>query len=362
MGNAAAVAFGGQSLGSEIATNWIGLDVESLTTLVVSGRRAAVRSAIPFAANARFLENLSTANSDFGASNIFFRDNTGVALGGAYNAADVLLNWQAAGYYRMFFTANSDDLRFSNAVNGQILINSHVNQMTLNSTAGMSFGAQTGTNGNQFFNFAQGAWTPPIAGDAVGVLLTQAGSFTNNGVARGRVAAWLINGFSYASSSGSVSEADTLTVGGMVTSAPGVTITTRQSLNVIGGRSRFSSTMMFPPITPAALGSGNVNNWAGLLTGSANNGMRHWARISGNATTSVLTGIDATAVQDGDTFELTNVSANAIDISHQDAASTAANRIITPSGVTYVLAADETVIVRYDATTARWRLLGGTGA
>ena len=120
--------------------------------------------------------------------------------------------------------------------------------------------------------------------------------------------------------------------------------------------------MQFPPINPAALASGNNNNWAGLLTGSANNNMRHWARIQGNATTSVLTGIDSTTSQDGDTFELTNVSANAIDISDQDAASTAANRIITPSGVTYILAADETVLVRYDVATARWRLLGGTGA
>jgi hypothetical protein len=90
--------------------------------------------------------------------------------------------------------------------------------------------------------------------------------------------------------------------------------------------------------------------------------MRHWARISGNVVTSVLTGIVTTVIQDGDSFELTNVSANAINITHQDIASAAANRIISPTGATYILGVDETVLIRYDATTARWRLLSGTGA
>ncbi len=120
--------------------------------------------------------------------------------------------------------------------------------------------------------------------------------------------------------------------------------------------------MEYPPINPVALGAGNNNDWVGLLTNAVSGLMRHWARISGNVVTSVLTGISATAAEDGDTFELTNVAANAIDIAHQDVASVATNRIISPTGVTYVLAADETVRIRYDSTTARWRLLGGTGA
>jgi hypothetical protein len=201
-----------------------------------------------------------------------------------------------------------------------------------------------------------------VGGDWADFLLTQAGNLTVGGLAMGRVSSWVINPVSYAASTGSVGNADTLTVGGFPTSSPGVTITDRQSLFVIGGRSRHASAMQYNPINPAALSSGNNNDWAGLLTGSANNGMRHWARISGDAVTSVITGIDSTAAQDGDSFELTNISANTINITNQDAASAAANRIITGTGATYVLAADETVIVRYDATTARWRLLAGTGA
>ena len=134
------------------------------------------------------------------------------------------------------------------------------------------------------------------------------------------------------------------------------------ALTLSGGRTRVQGAMEYPPINPAALAAGNTNDWAGLLTNAVNPLMRHWARISGNVVTSVLTGISATVAEDGDTFELTNVAANAIDIAHQDVASVAANRIISPTGVTYVLAADETVRIRYDSTTARWRLLGGTGA
>lgn len=127
-------------------------------------------------------------------------------------------------------------------------------------------------------------------------------------------------------------------------------------------RETLLGTEQAPPISPAALGAGNNNNWTGLLTNTSNTAMRHWARISGNATTSVLTGINATAAQDGDTFKLTNVSANSIDISHQDAASTAANRIISPTGATYQLGPDESCEIIYDTTTSRWRILWGSGA
>ena len=165
----------------------------------------------------------------------------------------------------------------------------------------------------------------------------------------------------YANSTGTVSNAETLTVGGFVTSAPGVTITERQSLHVIGGRSRFKSSMQYDPISPTALGAGDNDDWAGLLTATANNGMRHWCRISG-VSGSILTGIDAGAVQDGDAFKITNVSAFAITFGHQDAASVAANRIISPSGVDYLVGPDETAEIIYDSTTARWRITGGTGA
>jgi hypothetical protein len=231
MQNALTILFG-LGIGSEIATDWIGLDMEALTGLVVSGNRIAVRSAIINAAVNFLILNTGGAQSDFGAGNVHVDDDTSFSMGNVIATPDAEMQWLPA----------------------------------------------------------------------------------NN------------------------------------------------ALDLSGGRIRVRGAMEYPPITPAAFGAGNTNDWTGLLTDAVSASMRHWARVSGNAVTSVLTGIDTTVVEDGDTFELTNISANAIEITHQDAASLAANRIITPTAVTYVLAADETVIVRYDTTTARWRLLGGTGA
>jgi hypothetical protein len=231
MFNASTILFG-LGIGSEICTDWIGLDMEVLTGLVVSGSRIAVRSAIINNAANFLIQNTGGAQSDFGAGNVHVDDDTSFSMGNVIATPDAEMQWLPA----------------------------------------------------------------------------------NN------------------------------------------------ALDLSGGRIRVRGAMEYPPITPAAFGAGNTNDWTGLLTDAVSASMRHWARVSGNAVTSVLTGIDTTVVEDGDTFELTNISANAIEITHQDAASLAANRIITPTAVTYVLAADETVIVRYDTTTARWRLLGGTGA
>ncbi len=231
MQNALTILFG-LSLGSEIATDWIGLDMEALTGLVVSGNRIAVRSAIINNAANFLIQNTGGAQSDFGDGDVHVNDDVSFSFGNTIAAPD-----------------------------------------------------------------AEAQWLP-----------------ANN------------------------------------------------ALDFSGGRVRVRGAMEYPPITPAAFPAGDTDDWTGLLTDAFSASMRHWARVSGNATTSVLTGIDATAAEDGDTFELTNISANAIDISDEGAGSAAANRIITPTGVTYVLAADETVIVRYDTTTVRWRLLGGTGA
>lgn len=231
MQNALTILFG-LSLGSEIATDWIGLDMEVLTGLVVSGSRIAVRSAIINNVANFLIQNTGGAQSDFGDGDVHINDDVSFSLGNTIAAPDAEMQWLPA----------------------------------------------------------------------------------NN------------------------------------------------ALDFSGGRIRVRGAMEYPPIAPAALGAGNTNDWTGLLTDAVSAAMRHWARISGNVVTSVLTGIDTTVVEDGDTFELTNVSANTIEITHEDAASSAANRFITPTGVTYVLAADETVIIRYDTTTSRWRLLGGTGA
>ena len=350
--------------GIENLTGYIVVEVDALP-FGGNVTKRALRSGLTAATNTLMIENTGGANSDFGAGGVHFDDNAPVQFGGtAFNAQDASIFWAPAGFLEFFFAANGDSFELSNAVNNQIVMagDTTSSELALDFTRGLTVGAPS-TLGNQFCNFAQPALTVPVGGDWAGILLTQAGNLSIGALAMGRVSAWVINGTSLAAGTGSIGNTDTLTVGGMVTSSPGITVTERQSLHVIAGRSRFQSVMQYDPITPATLAAGTTQDYAGLLTGTANNGMRHWARLAGDgAGTSALGGIDATFAQDGDTFKLTNVSANNVTLNDQDAGSVAANRIISPTGANYVLGPDESAEIVYDLTTARWRILYGTGA
>lgn len=351
-----AVALFQPSGGIETMTAYYGVDINSITfgggLNVVSG----IRSAITAGTNRRFLENTGGAQSDFGTGTINFDDVAGVQLG---TSNDILIAWGAGGFMFWQWAATADQLRWTNVATNRYILETENGNADGELNIGMerfSFG-QTGAVGNQVGNFVANARTIGVAGEWADFLLTQAGSLTVDGNAMSRVSAWVINGVSYASSSGTVTNADTLTVGGFPTSSPGVTITERQSLHVIGGRSRMQSTVQYDPIVPAALAAGDTDNWGGLLTGTANNGMRRWARITGNASGSRITGIDAGSAQDGDTFDLTNVGSEAIILVHEDTGSTAANRFLVQNSVNFILLPDATCVIRYDSTDSRWRTL-----
>ena len=351
--------------GVENITAYYGLDWVNMAFGGASAVSSVVRSNQVSGTNRRFLDHTGTATSRLRGQIQIDVDLVGITYGASL---DFQVGWAAANFYfEQQNTAPAGQLRKSSVAVGAtaqrwLFTASSRAEFTWDCDR-FSIGAQIGTNGNQVGNFVTPARTVTVGGDWADFLLTHAGSLTVNALALGRVSAWVINPVSYAASTGSVANADTLTVGGFPTSSPGVTITLRQSLFVIGGRSRFASVMQYNPITPAVLAAGNNNDWAGLLTGSPNNGMRHWARVQGDGGgTSVITGIDATAVQDGDTFKLTNISANNVTLGHQDANSAAANRIISPTGANYVLGADESAEIIYDLTTARFRILYGSGA
>ena len=351
-----AVALFQPSAGTESMTAYYGVDIDAIP-FGGNVTKRGIRSNLAAASNTRFIDGAGTAQSDLRGTLNFPVDLVGIQYGAS---TDWFEAWAAGGFkIEQQNTGAVEQLRKSFPAAGRMLFDwSNDMELTVNAQLGFSLGAQSGANGNQFGNFVTANLTPGAAGDYTGFLLTHAESYFNNGLTRGRVSAWVINGFSYGNDSGTVNNADTLTVGGMVTSSPGVTIDERQSLNVIAGRSRFQSAMQYDPINPAALASGDTDDWAGLLTGSPNNNMRHWARISGNADqTSTLTGIDAGSAQDGDTFELTNISANTVTLSHEDTGSSAANRFAIPGNLNYVLTEGESVRIRYDSTTSRWRVM-----
>jgi hypothetical protein len=95
--------------------------------------------------------------------------------------------------------------------------------------------------------------------------------------------------------------------------------------------------------------TGTQNNFA-LTTGAT-------LLRCNNASLLTLTGLSAGV--DGQRITIVSIGAGQVDVSHQDAGSTAANRLINCAtvGKTSLAAGTGVATYQYDATTARWRLL-----
>src|SRR5262249_11790086 len=65
---------------------------------------------------------------------------------------------------------------------------------------------------------------------------------------------------------------------------------------------------------------------------------------------------------DGPQEMLTNIGRANLNIKHPDPGSSRANPIITPDGVDYIISPPESVVLRYDGATQRWRVIGRAGA
>jgi phage-related tail fiber protein len=76
-------------------------------------------------------------------------------------------------------------------------------------------------------------------------------------------------------------------------------------------------------------------------------------RLSSSAA-ATITGIAAGA--SGDTRVLINVGSFSITLAHQTA-STAANQFLVSFGADYILSANAAVVIVYDATTTKWRVI-----
>lgn len=100
-------------------------------------------------------------------------------------------------------------------------------------------------------------------------------------------------------------------------------------------------------VSPASIGANqNDYNPANLAVASV-------LRLTSSASFSV-TGIAGGA--SGRMLILHNVGANNLVLTHEDAASTAGNRISIQNGFPFLLAPNGSVLVTYDSTTARWRI------
>lgn len=112
------------------------------------------------------------------------------------------------------------------------------------------------------------------------------------------------------------------------------------------GRARFAGDLSVSAYSPAAF-TGTQNNYS--------LGTRSYVRLDGSSTP-VITGIKANNA-DGKALFISNVGAASIQFNNQDSGSDAANRIITGTGANVTLAADASLTLIYDSSTARWRKL-----
>lgn len=80
-------------------------------------------------------------------------------------------------------------------------------------------------------------------------------------------------------------------------------------------------------------------------------------RLTGAAPT--LRGITAPMI--GQLLLVVNASGTTVSVKNQDANPTAANRIITGTGSDITLADSASILLKYDLTTSRWRIVGGSG-
>lgn len=94
------------------------------------------------------------------------------------------------------------------------------------------------------------------------------------------------------------------------------------------------------------------------VSNDVNFGNTSLIRLTGS-TNQTITGISNGA--DGKLLTIINAGVNPAIISNQSASSTQANRIITGTASDLVLAIDSSILLTYDSSSSRWRIVGGAG-
>jgi hypothetical protein len=128
----------------------------------------------------------------------------------------------------------------------------------------------------------------------------------------------------------------------------GLTRATARVLNLSGGAS--AGTLRAVPDSPAQI-TADQNNYA------AGTGRSLFYRLSTDASRNI-TGFNPAGGtnQDGELHYFINVGSFDIVLKHEDAASTAANRFLNSTGADLTLTANQTALLVYDGTSARWRV------
>lgn len=302
----------------------------------------------------QFLFHSGVASAEFtnSAFRMRFDDNAGIEFG---TGNDVLVRWDGATFNFEF--AAGGDLEFTGPSAGEIVLSTPtaVDAIQLD-FAHISFGTTTGLPASNWFTIfsAPNLRSPVVGGEYSDVLWTAGGTIDIDGLAISDLQAFKINSPSVILSGGTIANMSNLFVSAM----PSFGAPLRQALRVTG-RTTIDGVMNNGSLQPAQI-TANQNDYQL----GQNNNQRTMNLLDSDAAYNI-TGIDSadSFAQIGDRICLYNEGAFNLTLTNQDVLSLAANRIITSTGVSYILGPNECVWLWYDDTgTARWRMLEGTGA
>lgn len=113
-------------------------------------------------------------------------------------------------------------------------------------------------------------------------------------------------------------------------------------------------------VTPSALAAGNNNDYNPSGLGGETSSGAYCLRLTGDAGgTSAITGIDGglNYTLGGRELLCINVGSFAIAVKHDDAASAADNRILTPTGAAITFNTNDSFSLWYDSSSGRWRMV-----
>lgn len=354
----------GSSLGTESYAAYHGIHFENLTALTPSGFNVVVFSALVASAKNLFISNTGGAASQDageyrwigGGRPTVLQDGVGLFLG---LTRDVEIRWAATDQLQFVPTADTND-GFDFSWNHTLNFLSW-NAFSTASPFGLrvqfqrfAFGAQSTvpnpSSTAAAFLVSIDARTPPAAGVWTDFLVDGGRTAVLvNALAMTTVGAARIDPLNPTITSGSIANLSTLHVNSMGTSGA-----LNQGLWVDRARMRVDGRSNYGAASPAQI-TADQNDYA-IPTGTSG---RTVHRITTDASRTI-TGI--VAGQAGDLIIFTNVGSNPAVLAHQNASSSAANRVISPTGANLTVSANQSAALWYDATTARWRILFHTGA
>jgi len=229
--------------------------------------------------------------------------------------------------------------------------------------------AATSATFNPLFRATGGAHTGLTAAESIDVdyALNRSVQFTTGGaIAQQR--AFVVRPPTYTATAATqtLTDAATLAIEAAPTAGTNVAITNSYSLWVQAGDTRLdgnvglgaapvakldvAGNLALRAVSPAALAAGTTNNYAGAAG-------RTWVRLAANALGSTVTGF--TGGVDGALMIVLNLGSGSLTLSHQNTGSSAANRMITTTGLDVVLTTDGIASFIYDSGTSRWRQISG---